>query len=160
MEFRASIPRRAVLGGGAVLAAAAVLLGAPVAQTPAPRRPADLRDRWTEILTAGSTLEYGDTTVRNQLSAMDEQLGIFSRLMDKNDAQGAVFDGVPLGPAHDPGNLTVTASRLQTMARAWATPGSRWQNDGDVLERIDTGLGQLLEAVSYTHLTLPTILLV
>lgn len=146
MEFRASIPRRAVLGGGAVLAAAAVLLGAPVAHTPAPRRPADLRDRWTEILTAGSTLEYGDTTVRNQLSAMDEQLGIFSRLMDKNDAQGAVFDGVPLGPAHDPGNLTVTASRLQTMARAWATPGSRWQNDGDVLERIDTGLGQLLEA--------------
>lgn len=146
VDNRPAIPRRAVLGGGVVLAATAVLLGAPPAHTPMPERPTDLRDRWVEVLTARSALDHRDSAVDRQLSAMDETVGTYMRQIRSAAGGDAIFDGVPIGRSEDPGNLTVTASRMQTMARAWATPGSQWEGSEEILERIDAGLTGLHDA--------------
>lgn len=124
----------------------AVLLGSPAAHTPAPGTPSDLRDRWVEVLTARSSLEHQDPVAERQLSAMDEQVRDYLRQMRENRSDRSVFEGVEVGPAHDPGNLTATATRLQTMARAWATTGSEWAGSDEVLERIGAGLTTLHDA--------------
>lgn len=133
-----------MLGCGTALAA--LLLAEPAAHTPSPDRPSDLRDRWTEVLTARSRLENPDAEVRAQLRELDKRVDTYLRQIRASRDVASVFERFPLGADKDPGNLTTTTTYLQAMARAWATPASRWSGDVEVLEQLDAGLLAVMDA--------------
>lgn len=139
------IPRRVVLTGtGAVLAAGAILLGAGPAETPLPERPVTLRDRWIEAITARSRMLHPTAQVTSQLRALDNSVRAY--LDDAAEADGgAVFASLPFD-GEDSSALSVTATRLATMSKAWLTPGSAFVRHDRVRRGILDGVERLLDA--------------
>lgn len=140
--------RRAFLAGtGAAVALGAVTLASPPAFTPLVERPADLSDRWTEILTGRARLDIVDPRARQHLEQLDSTVDSFVQVSD-SAPEGSVFPEYPLAGAES-GALSSTATRLVTMASAWATPASSWSNDERLRQVIVDGVDTLLERGYY-----------
>lgn len=139
------IPRRAVLtGAGAAATVGAILLGAGQADTPLLEQPPGLRNRWIEAVTARSRMLHPSVQAQSQLQAMDEDVRSYLDETAGAD-RGEVFASQPFD-GEEAGALSVTATRLSTMARAWLTPGSAFVRHDRVRHEIVDGVEQLLEA--------------
>lgn len=140
-----TLPRRTLLtGAGAAVALGAVGLFAPPALTPLVARPPDLRDLWTELLTARARLDPTNARIRHHLEAEENSVRIAVRSMDHAQV-GSVFSGYAFD-GESSSSLTGTAKRLATMSRAWVTPASRWSGRDDLRERIVDGFTMLVES--------------
>lgn len=148
MPFRLTqypvLDRRTFLAGtGAAVTFGAIALGSPPAFTPLAKQPDDLRDRWTEILTARARLDFVEPRAQQLLQESDSDVGAFLRASE-NVPEGSVFPEYPLG-GEDSGALSGTATRLAAMARAWVTPASTWSNDEQLRDVIVSGVETLVE---------------
>lgn len=139
------IRRRAALAVGAAGVLGAALLPLPPAHTPVQTRPVDLRARWTEILTAQSQLGHPSQRVRESIEKRDERV---AQLLDRaaRAEDGELFRGIPMIGTDEPRDLTRTATRLQEIAVAWATPGSRWAASARLVDVVADGLDQFAKA--------------
>lgn len=149
MPFRLTqhspIDRRAFLAGaGGAVALGAVGLGAPPAFTPTTEEPVDLRDRWTEILTARAHLNIVGPRVREHLHRNDSEVSSFLHAA-RNAPDGSVFPEYPF-ESDESGALSSTATRLATMARAWATPASSWSNSEQLRDALVAGVERLVQS--------------
>lgn len=137
------LTRRTVLTGtGVAVALGAVFLGAPPAHTPLVNRPSDLRDRWTEIITARARLDPTDLRVRHHMARNDSDVRAFVRSMDSSE-NGSVFSDYELD-GENSSALSGTATRLAAMARSWVTPASQWSSHDGLRERILSGTDTLV----------------
>lgn len=149
MPFRPTknspIDRRTFLAGaGGAVALGAVGLGAPPAFTPITEKPVDLRDRWTEILTARAHLNIVGPRAREHLQRSDSEVRSFLHAAG-NAPDGSVFPEYPL-EGDESGALSSTATRLAAMARAWATPASSWSNSEQLCDVIVSGVARLVQS--------------
>lgn len=143
ISHRFSIPRRTFLAGA--LAAAAVA-GLDLETTPraiAADAYTELLDRRRQALTGGS-IAATDSALAAKRASLDASTADLLTTLKVSDA--GVWTDLPMGSAattDQVGNMGVTGTRLVSLATSWASEGSKYHNDGDLLASINSALDRL-----------------
>lgn len=134
-----------------VLGAGAVLLGESAATADVTVLDAytDLRDRWCEILTGASKVDAGAPEFAAALQRMDKGVDANVALIDRSTARTRVFTDLALAQTTDSGPVAMTHTRLEGMAVAWYTPGSKHHHSPALLADILAGLDTANRVVYY-----------
>ncbi|MEV8148842.1 polysaccharide lyase 8 family protein [Arthrobacter sp. NPDC080073] len=132
--------RRSLLRGtGAVAVAAA--LGSVFASSATAMSASDLeplRQRWVDQLTGRTAIATGDPRFNAVITRMDSAVASVRRLLVPGPGtRTRIFSDADL--AQD-AQIVTTYSRIETLAIAWATPGTAVQADPVVLQEITEGL--------------------
>ncbi|NUT36585.1 MAG: polysaccharide lyase 8 family protein [Hamadaea sp.] len=134
-----------------VLGAGAVLLGESAAQADVAALDAytELRTRWCEILTGASTVDPAAPEFAAALQRMDKGADATLALIDRGAGRTRVFTDLPLAQTGDSGPVATTHTRLESLAIAWYTPGSKHHQSAAVLADILAGLDTANRVVYY-----------
>ena len=126
-------------GARALLMAAcsAALLGSAAAQTPADEY-AQLRERWHVQLSGGPALSTSDPEVQAALQTLADSAEQHWLAMDRSATRTALWPD--LQSRTDSSAITSHYTRLATLARAYATRGSRLQGNSALADDIVAGL--------------------
>ncbi|WP_159620362.1 polysaccharide lyase 8 family protein [Ruania rhizosphaerae] len=131
--------RRTALKTLAAIPAAALITGT-FSSLPAAAAPLDypaLRARWADILTGRATLDTSDPRYQDPIDAIESAAAAALALIDTSPTRTQVFTDAPLD---DNAGVLSTYRRIQSLALAWATPGTSQYEDSDVLDDILEGL--------------------
>lgn len=153
-----ALSRRTVLQGAGVTALA-VALGPVFAQAAAAAPTLTgtdletLRSRWVDDLTSRDVIAASPAAFAAQIKTMDS--GVDKRLAAISPTATRYFSdkdwAVGATPTVKSNNMRLNFSDLQTMATAYATPGSRHQGSARVLAAVKAGLKHLNETVYNTE---------
>lgn len=139
------LPRRTLLtGAGAATVLGAVALTSSPAHTPVPPRPLTLQERWVEAITARGRVFHPTRRMRHHLDSMAATVRECLALVEQASGSPNVFTDRPLD-GEDSSSLSGTASRLATMAGAWATPRSGFSHDQQLRGVILEGVERLVD---------------
>lgn len=141
----AAWPRRgflAVTAATAATAATGLVLSAagPAGAAQRPRPAADfgaLRTRWRELL-LGSGFDPQAEPYATKLREVADLARTFRRRL--KPARGSLFPDAPFDP---PSGITLSYTRLLTMAEAYAQPGTEATGDAGLLDAVCSGLSHL-----------------
>ncbi len=134
-----------------VLGAGAMLLGASAASADVTVLDAytDLRDRWCEILTGASKVDPAAPEFAAALQRLDKSVDANVALIDRSSGRTKVFTDLALAQTTDSGPIATTHMRLEGMAIAWYTPGSKHHHSAALLADILAGLDTANRVVYY-----------
>lgn len=99
-----------------------------------------LRQRWVDLLTGRDQIEPSSPVFAAALATLDDSVDTILAKVDRTAGRTAVFVDQPL--ASDP-SIPGGYTRFATLAKAWATPGSRHQGSATVLADVVAGLQDL-----------------
>lgn len=149
-----TVSRRTVLqaaGSMAIIGALGPGFAAAAAAAPnlTPAELEELRIRWVEDLTSRTTIIASPQTFTAQLAAMDRSV---ERMLTRiSPTPTRYFDDLDwsLGATEiaKSNNMRLNYVSLQSMAVAWATPGSRYEASRDLLATVRAGLAHLHDNV-------------
>jgi hyaluronate lyase len=124
------------------LSTGAVLLGESAADADVTALDAytALRDRWCELLTGATTVDPDKPEFVAALRRMDSSVDANVALIDRSANRTKVFSDLALAQTVDSSPITTTYTRLQGMATAWYTPGSKHHHSATLLADILAGL--------------------
>jgi|GEM_PF-122083 len=127
--------RRTVLAGLGALGVAAAVSHTFVgwAQAAPPLDEGDwetLRQRWIDLLTGRDQIDASDPVFTTALATLDDSVDTILGFVDDTADRTAIFTDQPLSAD---ANVANGYTRLATLAKAWATPGSRHQGSAEVL---------------------------
>ncbi|UFU05959.1 polysaccharide lyase family 8 super-sandwich domain-containing protein [Ruania halotolerans] len=138
-----AVSRRAVLagfGGVALLSGTLPGLGRFSASS-AHADPGDsyaaALDVWRELLTGGADFDPGDPRLAAAVDVLDAEVADVIPLITRTPGRNLVFTDLMLD---EPPMMTSTYRRLASMATAFVTPGSDYQDDPAVLADVLAGL--------------------
>ncbi len=131
---------RLTLGRRGFLVACASLIGATTLSTANSAAAADdqferLRRTWSDILTGGAAVNPADPRFAAAIKRLDADAAAAIALYDK--ASASVYTDLPFTSGE---NANATYNRVLATAIAWATPGSRYHQQGPVADRLVAGL--------------------
>ena len=156
---------------------------------PGPDSWSALCERWIDIITGRRTARTSDPRARAIIAKTDRKVAEILTDLVSGSSRQTVLISADLRKEQSP-FITKTARAIESMACAWATPGSSYHKDPEILSACIEGLRDFCRLrynpsqdeygnwwdwedgasravadvmcipVSYTHLTLPTILLV
>lgn len=149
-----ALSRRTMLTGAGITALAGAISpvfaqAAVAAPTLAGTDLETLRTRWVDDLTARTAITASPATFATQIAALDK--AVDGRLAAIAPAKTRYFKdrdwSVGATELVKSNNMRMNYANLQTMATAWATPGSRHEASAQVLEAVRAGLAHLATAV-------------
>lgn len=94
--------------------------------------------RYVDLLVGPPDADLSPDPVREAIAALDTQATRFRDAL--TDRPGRVFTNLGLVKLTRSINIQTTALQLATMAKAWATPTSRFHDDDDLAEAVLDGL--------------------
>ncbi len=97
-----------------------------------------LRKRWVDQLTGRKAIVLGDADFARAIGTLDSGIAKTLTLLESGENRSEVFTDAPFSKEK---NIRTTYSRLAQLATGWATPGSDYEADADLLEVIRAGLG-------------------
>ncbi|SEE61642.1 polysaccharide lyase family 8 super-sandwich domain-containing protein [Ruania alba] len=92
---------------------------------------------WRDLLTGGEDLDPGDPRLAGAIDVLDAEVADALALLIRSPSRTQVFTDLPLD---QPPMMTATYRRLASMAAAFITPGSEYQEDPAVLADVLAGL--------------------
>ncbi|NED94014.1 polysaccharide lyase 8 family protein [Phytoactinopolyspora alkaliphila] len=147
--------RHLILGTGAIAAGMAVAPGGLLA--PATARAAtddqydSLRATWVTLLTGGD-FDGSDPDFEAAVDRIDDDVASSIELIDRSADRPGVFVDMPFieEDSYDASaRIPLTLVRLQRMAAAFRTPGSRFEGDSNVLSEVLTGMETTNQRIFY-----------
>ncbi|MGH3735538.1 MAG: polysaccharide lyase 8 family protein [Micromonosporaceae bacterium] len=133
------------MGSGAVLLRTASAATEPVIQDAY----TDLRDRWREIITGASRIDLSKPELVAAVDRMDNAVDTWVSRVDRSSSRTKVFTDLELKQSSDSSMLAGTYGRLERMAVAWSTPGSRHHQSPSLLADVLAGLDTANRLVYY-----------
>lgn len=138
-----ALPRRSFLAGAAAAGALASIDLRLAPQASAADVYAQLLDRRRQALTGGEVAATADALADKRASLDTATAQLLKTLHVSTDG---VWTDLPLGQATTTaqvGNMGVTGTRLVSLATSWASAGSTYHEDADLLASINAALAQL-----------------
>ena len=135
--------RRTFLAAGTATAAALTMhlpASADTGSAAPASAPADfaaLRAKWVADLTGGTALDPTDPDYAAALARLDSAVQAGLAKLDRSATRQLVFTDYPL--TQDP-SVANTYVRLEKLATAWATPGSQYHQDPELLTDVQAAL--------------------
>lgn len=93
-----------------------------------------LAARWADIITGRALIDPDDSRYTNALAGLSRSAKRFLEDIETNPEEKRVFKSIPLDVEKSP-PITQTARAVNTMALAWATPGSDYFNNEEILQK-------------------------
>ncbi|NEE02242.1 polysaccharide lyase family 8 super-sandwich domain-containing protein [Phytoactinopolyspora halotolerans] len=138
--------RHLILGAGAVTAGSVLapygLPGTPHARAATGDQYDAMRSTWVDLLIGGD-VDASDPAFRSVIDRIDDEVASTIELIDRSADRPGVFVDMPFiedGAYEGSSRIPLTLSRLQRMATAMRTPGSRFEDDADVLADVLAGM--------------------
>ncbi|WP_129663184.1 polysaccharide lyase family 8 super-sandwich domain-containing protein [Phytoactinopolyspora endophytica] len=138
--------RHLILGAGAVTAGSVLapygLLGVSTARAADDDQYDALLATWVNLLTGGD-FDGSDPDFGAVVDRLDDGVASSIELIDRSADRPGVFTDMPFiedGTLEGSSRIPLTLSRLQQMATAMRTPGSRFKGDPDVLADVLAGM--------------------
>ena len=116
-------------------------LGLPLGYAPSAQAATDLyaalRATWSDYLTGGA-IDTGNSAYTPSLTALDNLAGAYLSSIQTGSGITTLWSDLPLGSVS--ANLSVSFDRLQTLAQAYATPGTNYTGSASLASTILAGL--------------------
>ncbi|WP_435127565.1 polysaccharide lyase 8 family protein [Actinacidiphila sp. bgisy144] len=107
---------------------------------------ATVRAQWAALVSGGA-IDPSDAVYTAALAALDSQAATVAAALDTTAARTRLFTDLPLGA--DSANVTASLTRLQTLALAYATPGTARSGDATLRQQVLDGM-DFVVARAYT----------
>ncbi|MFC0629469.1 polysaccharide lyase 8 family protein [Kribbella deserti] len=136
--------RRRTFLAGSTAAVTAFNLGMPAFASATPADFAGLRAKWAADLTGGTALDPADPDYAAALTRLDNAATTALARLDRTTGRTRVFldQDLKLDPA-----IPASYVRLEQLATAWATRGSRYFGDASLLSDVLAGLESMYQLI-------------